>query len=55
VAPSAKKKKKVSRRRSTTKTETKVETKKPARRTLYGSSRRKVTSEETATSRGDRE
>ncbi|MBC8203314.1 MAG: translation initiation factor IF-2 N-terminal domain-containing protein [Planctomycetes bacterium] len=58
------KKKKVSRRRTKKKTvtkavkqkpETKVETKKPARRTLYGSSRRKVSSEETATSRGDRE
>jgi len=60
----AKKKKKVSRRRTKKKTvtkaaekkpETNINSKKPERRTLYGSSRRKVSSEETATSRGDRE
>jgi ribonuclease E len=58
------KKKNVSRRRTKKKTVTKavvkkpvtkVETKKPSRRTLYGSSRRKVSSEETATNRGERE
>ena len=56
--------KKVSRRRTKKKPVTtlvdkkpkaKVETKKPARKTLYGTSRRKVSSEETSTSRGDRE
>ena len=56
--------KKVSRRKTKKKPVTtlvdkkpkaKVETKKPARKTLYGTSRRKVSSEETSTSRGDRE
>lgn len=58
----AHKKKKVSRRRSKKKvvrttTEPKVteEKKKPARRTLYGSSRRTVTADESTTIRGDRE